>query len=157
MATATKRKNKNLSAGRQVKIKEFRFDKDPQEKAELKIGVNLESVVVKPTQLAGLVLTLIRFELIRRDAYPRWKMFLHQVGLRLWDLIAYLNVLTDDEELVKSLKAYYFKSKLVDYDKTVLLREANQLYERLLEKINKVKNISEFSVHKIRAVEQIIE
>jgi hypothetical protein len=132
-----------------VRVKQFVFGRDPQEEAELKVSKTLESGIPKSTQIAGLVLTLIKFELIRRDAYPRWKMFLHQVGLRLWDLIAYLNVLYDDDELIKNLKAYYFKSKTSGYDRIELLREANELYETLLEKINSAKNLTEFSIHKV--------
>lgn len=150
MPTIKKQKNK-------VKVKPFVFGVDSQESAQLKVSVALESVGYKSTQLAGLVLSLIKFELIRRNAYPRWKMFLHQVGLRLWDLIAYLNVLYDDEELIKSLKAYYYKSKTPDYDKVALLREANELYEQLIRKINSVKVLNDFAIHNIRTVEQIVE
>ncbi|MBX4186843.1 MAG: hypothetical protein KW802_01105 [Candidatus Doudnabacteria bacterium] len=138
-----------------VRIKHYRYGVDEPETADLKIGRNLESVAGKSTQLAGLVLTLIKFELIRRDAYPRWRSYLNQVGLKLLDLIAYLNVLYDDEDLVKALKAYYYKSKADGYDKISLLREANALYEDLLGKINHTKSLNGFAVHTIR--EQILD
>src|SRR5258708_8712301 len=76
-----------------IKIKPYVWGVDQPEPAALKIGVNLESVGVKSTQLASLVLTLIKFELVRRNAYPRWRLYFNQVGLKLLDLIAYLNVL----------------------------------------------------------------
>ncbi|MBX4191481.1 MAG: hypothetical protein KW804_01630 [Candidatus Doudnabacteria bacterium] len=140
-----------------VRVKQFVFGLDKEESPELKVGINLESGILKSTQIAGLVLTLIKFELMRRSAYPRWKVFLHQVGLSLWDLIAYLNVLYDDASLIKDLKAYYFKSKSAEYSKVELLREANELYETLLEKINSARALSNFQVHSVRTVNEINE
>src|SRR5258708_33860818 len=117
-----------------IKMKAYGWGVDRREPATLKIGVNLESVGVKSTQLASLVLTLIKFELVRRNAYPRWRLYLNQVGLKLLDLIAYLNVLYDDDDLIKSLKAYYYKSKTPDYVKVTLLCEASKIYEKLIAK-----------------------
>lgn len=148
--TTLKQKNK-------IKVKPYKWGVDKPESAELKIGVNLESGGVKSTQLASLVLTLIKFELIRRGAFPRWRLYLNQVGLKLLDLIAYLNVLYDDEELIRSLKGYYYKSKTEDYDKNTLLQEANELYEQLIAKINSMKALNGFAVHNIRRIEQIVE
>jgi hypothetical protein len=149
MKAATKKaKNK-------IKVKHFIWGVDTPESPTLKISVNLESVAARSTQLAGLVLTLIKFELIRRNAYDRWRLYLNQAGLKFQDLIAYLNVLYDDEQLVRSLRSYHFKSISPEYDKIALKREAYELYHELLGKIEKVKVLNSFPVHNIRAVEQI--
>jgi len=118
----------------------------------LKVGLNLESVGTKTTQLASLVYTLVKFELIRRDAYSRWRKYLNEVGLRLQGLISYMNVLYDDDQLIYSLKSYYYKSVTPDYDKLALLREANELLETLKEKVEKMKLLSEFQVQSIRNI-----
>jgi hypothetical protein len=149
-AATSKRKNA-------VKTKPYIFGVDKPDEAKLKIGVNLESVGTLSSQLAGLILSLVKFELIRRDAYNRWRLYLNQVGLRLKDLIAYLDVLHDDQQLINALKNYYVKTKTPTEDKIELKREANELKELLIEKIKQVKVLNDFPIHGIRNLEQIVE
>ncbi len=138
-----------------VKINQYIFGVTKDEVVEQKIAMAMESGGTKTTELASLVLTLIKFELMRRDAYKRWRSYLNQVGLRLYDLIAYLNVLHDDEQIIKSLKAYYFKSKNAEYDRTTLLEEADQLIEQLMEKVDQGKILGDFTVQSVRTSEQL--
>jgi len=135
-----------------VRVKPYIFGFSKDEEPVLKVGLNLESVGTKTTQLASLVYTLVKFELIRRDAYSRWRKYLNEVGLRLQGLISYMNVLYDDDQLIYSLKSYYYKSVTPDYDKLALLREANELLETLKEKVEKMKLLSEFQVQSIRNI-----
>ena len=139
MKTITKRK---------VKTKPYVFGVDKPEEPVLRIGVNLESVGTTTSQLSALVLSLVKFELIRRGAYDRWRLYLNQVGLRLKDLITYLNVLHDDEELIRLLKRYYYKSHAPQVDKTELLQEGYALREHLIQKINQVRILNSFPIHK---------
>jgi hypothetical protein len=140
-----------------IKIKTFVFGVDEQPQAALKIGINLESVGTGTSQLAGLVLSLIKFELLRRNAYKRWQMYLNQVGLKLQDLTVYLDVLHDDSELVSSLKNYCVKISKPEYDKVELLRESNQLKENLIQKIKQLKVLNTFPIRQVRTIEQIVE
>ena len=135
-----------------MRVKPYIFGFSKDEEPVLKVGLNLESVGTKTTQLASLVYTLVKFELIRRDAYSRWRKYLNEVGLRLQGLISYMNVLYDDDQLIYSLKSYYYKSVTPDYDKLALLREANELLETLKEKVEKMKLLSEFQVQSIRNI-----
>jgi hypothetical protein len=138
-----------------IRVKPYIWGITKQEPPNLKIGLSMESVGTKTTELASLVYTLVKFELIRRNAYDRWQLYLNQVGLRLRDLTAYLNVLYDDENLINSLKAYYYKTKNEDYDKVELLREGNQLKEQLMEKVDQMRILSDFQVQSIRTTEQL--
>jgi len=147
---ATKRKTK-------IKVKQFVFGVDETPSAALKIGVGLESVGTPSSQLAGLILSLIKFELLRRDAYQRWHLYISQVGLRLKDLIVYLDVLHDDADLVGELKAYYYKSIAEHTDKSALLYESLELREKLIDKIKQLKVLNAFPIHTVRSMEQITQ
>lgn len=132
-----------------VKTKHYVFGVDKMQEPMLRIGVNLESVNTTTSQLSALVLSLVKFELIRRNAYERWRLYLNQVGLRLPDLIAYLNVLHDDDQLIRNLKAYYFRS-ISGVEKIELLRQANELKEQLVDKIKLAKVLNSFPIQKVK-------
>ncbi len=136
-----------------IKIKPFVFGIDPQPKVPTpKVGVNLESVVSRSSQLACLVLSLITFELVRRNAYKRWMFYINQVGLKLKDLVVYLDVLHDNRDLVAQLKAFCYKAEAPEYDKQTLIREAYELRQQLTETLKKAEAFNDFQVHQIPVV-----
>lgn len=114
---------------------EVEFNFTSRAEKTTKIARTVDSGSTQLQQLGSLIMTLLRLEAIRANAYERWQPYFNEGRLDFMGLLGYLNVFHEDQSVIRKLEQY-FRSRQAVLGKLKNDKDNPKLLERLIESKN---------------------